>query len=244
MRPGHRGPNGRGHARFAVLAPLLCVGALLTSCGSQSPASSSVAASMPSTTTVPTPLNPAAQAFSNVNWSGIVLPGQNAIPQPPLQKGGCAMEPLGEILKTSETQYVAYLSPRPGVDLAVLAAACSSYNIYAFNVFVYRANGTPQPTLLEVAYNGWFSNPADLTAAVPTAANSADGWHGFFLYRSMSVIEGGQGLAVDGVTFGPKGPTSPLSSAQMVPAEITFAWDGSYLVFSLAKNLATPTTGL
>ena len=154
------------------------------------------------------------------------------------------MRLLSQILNTTETQFVAYLSPSPGVNLAVLAAACSGYNINAVTLFVYKANGTPQPTLLEVAYDGWFSNPAALTAAVPTAASSAGGWHGYFLYRSMRVVGGGQGLVVDGVTFGPKGPTSPLSSAQMVPAEITFAWNGSFLALASVKNLATPTTGL
>lgn len=154
------------------------------------------------------------------------------------------MQLLSQILNTSETGYVAYMSPSPGVDLAVLAAACSGYNINAFTLFVYKANGTPQPTLLEVAYDGWFSNPADLTTAVPIASSSAEVWHGYFLYRAMRILGGGRGLAVDGVTFGPKGPTSPLSSAQMVPAEMTFAWNGSFLVFASAKNLATPTTRL
>ncbi len=244
-----RSPALLGRPRWIVVTALLSAGSLLASCGAGQPTSGS-ATTDPSTTarsaptTAATLVDPAAEAFSNVNWSEIVLPGQSGIPAPPLQKAGCAMQLLSQILSTSETRYVAYLSPSPGVNLAVLAAACSAYNINAVTLFVYKANGTPQPTLLEVAYDGWFSNPADLTATVPIASSSAGGWHGYFLYRAMRILGGGRGLAVGGVTFGPQGPTTPLSSAKMVPAEITFAWNGSFLVFASAKNLATPTIRL
>ena len=236
-------------ARRVVPSMLIGAGALLASCGSGQAASSpstggSLSTAASASSTVPLSVSPASQAFSHVNWNEVVLPGQSAIPEPPLMKAGCAMQPLGQIYKTAETKFVAYLSPSAGVNLAVLAASCSAYNTNAFTLFVYRANGTSQPTLLEVAYDGWFSATGDLTSAVPTACASTKGWHAYFLYHSMRIIGGGQGFAVEGLTFGPKGPTIPLASAQLVPAEMSFAWNGSYLVLASVKNLARPTTGL
>ena len=241
-------PVARG-TRRVFASVLIGAGAFLTSCGSgqalNSPSTGRPLSTVASASSaVPLSAIAASQAFSRVNWNEVVLPGQSAIPEPPLMKAGCAMDPLGQIYQTSENKFVAYLSPSPGVNLAVLAASCSAYNTNAFTLFVYRATGTSRPTLLEVAYDGWFSTTSDLTSTVPTACASAKGWHAYFLYRSMRIIGGGQGFAVDGLTFGPKGPTIPLASAQMVPAEVSFTWNGSYLVLALVKNLARPTTGL
>ena len=241
--------NRRGRSSGPLTYTLAVAAVFLASCGTGGSAANSSATatsgrSVTTSTATPGQASAAALAFSRVNWSQITLPGQNAIPDPPLQKGACAMETLGQILKTSEAKYVIYLSPVHGQDFAVVAGACSYYNLNAVTLFVFRAGGSAPPTLVEVAYDGWFSNPDDLTTRVPVASVLTGGVKGYFQYRSMRVVSDGKGFVVSGVTFGPNGPATPVSSSKMVPAEMVFSWNGTYYVFSSAKNVEAPTARL
>ncbi len=183
-----------------------------------------------------------AEAFSNVNWDQLVLPGQGPIPSASMN-APCGMEPLGRIYGTSESNYILYLSPGGGRDFAVVASACAVYNLNAGVVlFIYESNRTSQPTLVEVAYDGVAPAPSDITSAAPTMSVFAAGVEGYFQYKSLSVLGDGTGFVVDGMTYGPGGQSTPVALSKLVRASLTFGWNGTRFAFQSASGVASPTT--